>query len=91
MTKLTFVVMTILFSTAAMANDFDFRKNTQVKLQTASHNWDIDVACRKDIREDTRVIVRTTPKEIRLDGRITIEQSKKRQSCRVRQLVVKLN
>jgi hypothetical protein len=91
MTKLAIVVMTTLFSTAAMANEFDFLKNTQVRLQTASHNWDIDVACRRDIKQDTQVIVRTPPKEIRLDGRITIEQSKKRQSCRVRQLVVKLN
>ena len=91
MTKLAIVVMTTLFSTAAMANEFDFLKNTQVRLKTASHNWDIDVACRRDIKQDTQVIVRTPPKEIRLDGRITIEQSKKRQSCRVRQLVVKLN
>jgi len=89
MTKLAFVVMTILFSTAAMAKDFE--KNTQVRLQTASHNWDIDVACRKDIKQDTQVIVKTPPKEIRLDGRITIEQSKRKQSCRVRQLVVILN
>lgn len=90
MKQLAFVVMTILFSTAAMANDFNFNKHTQVRIQTESHNWNLDVRCRKDIKEDTRIIVRTPPKEIRLDGRITIEQSKKRQACRVRQLAVVL-
>lgn len=88
MTKLTIVVMTILLSTSAFAQDNHLDK---VQLQTASHTWELDVKCRTDLQPNEIVKVKTHPTQIRLDGRITIEQKKKRQSCRVRQLVAKLN
>lgn len=88
MTKLTIVVMTTLLSTSAFAQDNHLDK---VQLQTASHTWELDVKCRTDLQPNERVKVKTHPTQIRLDGRITIEQKKKRQSCRVRQLVAKLN
>ena len=88
MTKLAIVVMTTLLSTSAFAQDNHFDK---VQLQTASHTWELDVKCRTDLQPNERVKVKTHPTQIRLDGRITIEQKKKRQSCRVRQLVAKLN
>lgn len=90
MTKLSIVVMTILLSTSAFAHHGGSHfKNVQ--LSTASHDWEIDVQCRKEIDPNTRVKVKSHPKQIRLDGRITIQQNKKKQECRVRQLVVKLN
>ena len=88
MTKTILVVMTMLLSTSAFAQDNHLDK---VQLQTASHTWELDVKCRTDLQPNERVKVKTHPKQIRLDGRITIEQKKKRQSCRVRQLVAKLN
>ena len=88
MTKTILVVMTMLLSTSAFAQDNHLNK---VQLQTASHKWEIDVKCRTDLQPNERVKVKTHPKQIRLDGRITIEQKKKRQSCRVRQLVAKIN
>lgn len=87
MTKLALVATTILLSTSAFAQDNHL---DTVQLRTASHTWELDVKCRKNLKPDTRVIVKTHPNKIRLDGRITVEQKKKRQSCRVRQLVVKL-
>jgi hypothetical protein len=88
MTKTILVVMTMLLSTSAYAQDNHLDK---VQLQTASHKWEIDVKCQTDLQPNERVKVKTHPTQIRLDGRITIEQKKKRQSCRVRQLVAKLN
>ena len=88
MTKLAIVVMTISISTSAFAQDNHLDK---VQLQTASHTWELDVKCRTDLQPNERVKVKTHPNRIRLDGRITIEQKKKRQQCRVRQLVAKLN
>ena len=88
MTKLAIVVMTIILSASAFAQDNHLDK---VQLQTASHKWEIDVKCQTDLQPNERVKVKTHPTQIRLDGRITIEQKKKRQSCRVRQLVAKLN
>lgn len=88
MTKLAIVVMTTLLSTSVFAQD---NQLAQVQLRTETHNWALDVKCRKNLHQDTEVKVKTHPRDIRLDGRITIEQKKKRQSCRVRQLVVKLN
>ena len=88
MTKTILVVMTIILSTSAYAQDNHLDK---VQLQTASHKWEIDVKCQTDLQPNERVKVKTHPTQIRLDGRITIEQKKKRQSCRVRQLVAKLN
>ena len=88
MTKLAIVVMTISISTSAFAQDNHLDK---VQLQTASHTWELDVKCRTDLQPNERVKVKTHPNRIRLDGHITIEQKKKRQQCRVRQLVAKLN
>ena len=88
MTKTILVVMTMLLSASAYAQDNHLDK---VQLQTASHKWEIDVKCQTDLQPNERVKVKTHPTQIRLDGRITIEQKKKRQSRRVRQLVAKLN
>ena len=85
MTKTILVVMTMLLSASAYAQDNHLDK---VQLQTASHTWELDVKCRTDLQPNERVKVKTHPTQIRLDGRITIEQKKKRQSCRVRQLAV---
>ena len=87
MTKLAIVVMTTLLSTSAFAQDIQLEK---VRLKTETHNWALDVKCRKNLHQDTEVKVKTHPRDIRLNGRITIEQEKKRQSCRVRQLAVVL-
>ena len=86
MTKLAIVVMTILLSTSAFAQDTPQLES--VRLKTETHKWELGVQCRKNLKPDTRVIVKTHPKEIRLDGRITIQQEKKRQACRVRELAV---
>jgi len=86
MTKLAIVVMTTLLSVSAFAQDTT--RLESVRLKTETHKWELGVQCRTNLKSDTRVIVKTPPKEIRLDGRITIEQKKKRQSCRVRQLAV---
>lgn len=90
MTKLAIVVMTTLLSTSAFAHHGGSHLD-KVQLQTASHTWELDVKCRTELQPNERVKVKTHPTQIRLDGRITIEQKKKRQSCRVRQLVAKLN
>ena len=90
MTKTILVAMTMLLSTSAFAHHGGSHLE-QVQLRTETHNWALDVKCRKNLHQDTEVKVKTHPRDIRLDGRITIEQKKKRQSCRVRQLVVKFN
>ena len=90
MTKLAIVVMTTLFATSAFAHHGGSHLE-QVRLKTETHKWELDVQCRNNLKQDTEVKIRTHPRDIRLDGSITVEQNKKRQSCRVRQLVVKLN
>lgn len=88
MTKLAIVVMTTLLSTSVFAQDIQLEN---VRLKTETHKWALDVECRTNLHQDTEVKVKTHPRDIRLDGRITIEQKKKRQSCRVRQLAVVLH
>jgi len=88
MTKLAIVVMTTLLSTSAFAHHGGSHLLENVRLKTETHKWALDVECRKNLHQDTEVKVKTHPRDIRLDGRITIEQKKKRQSCRVRQLAV---
>lgn len=91
MKKLALVVMTILISTSAFAHHGGSHLLENVRLQTESHNWELDIQCKKNLHPNTVVQVKTRPKQIRLDGRVIIQQDKKTQSCRVRQLVVKLN
>lgn len=90
MSKLALAVMAIFISTSAFAHHSGSHQLETVRLKTESHNWELDVDCRKNLQPDTKVIVKTHPYQIRLDGKIVVEQKKKRQSCRVRQLVVKL-
>ena len=59
MTKTILVVMTMLLSTSAFAQDNHLNK---VQLQTASHKWEIDVKCRTDLQPNERVKVKTHPK-----------------------------
>ena len=58
MTKLAIVVMTTLLSTSAFAQDIQLEK---VRLKTETHNWALDVKCRKNLHQDTDCLLYTSP------------------------------
>jgi hypothetical protein len=81
-------MMTTLLVTIPLTRADDELQN--IYLETKTHTWELDVQCRKDLHPDTKVEVKTHPNDIHINGRVTVQQEKKRQACRVLQLAVVL-
>jgi len=91
MTKLAIVVMTILFTHAATADDFQIKvKEDQqiIKIQDDQYNWAIDVDCNSKLKTDEQANVQVSKRRIQIGNTIKIKQGNKENRCRVKQLAV---
>lgn len=91
MTKIALVVMTILSTSAALADDFQVKiKEDQqlIQVRDDQHQWTIDVDCREDLRPDESARLSIIKRRVQVGQTIKVKQGKDSQRCKVNQLAV---
>lgn len=91
MTKLVLVVMTILFTGTAMADEFRLKiKEDQqiIQIRDNDYKWLIDVDCKSQLKENEETDITVSKRRVQVGKTITVKQGRKEQNCRVRQLAV---
>lgn len=91
MTKLIFVVMTILLSTVAMADDFQIKvkKDQQIlQVKDDQHKWTIDVDCLKDLDVKEDATLEVSKNRVRIGQTVKVKQGRKTQNCKIKQLAI---
>lgn len=91
MTKLAIVVMTILLSTAAMADDFRIKITEDqqlIQVKDDLHQWTMDVDCNKDLDLKENATLDVSKKRIHIGQTVKVKQGKTTQKCRIKQLAI---
>ena len=91
MTKLALVVMTMLISTAAIADDFQVKiKDDQQLIQVKDdrYKWTIDVDCHKDLDVKEEASLEVSKKRVHIGQTVKVKQGRKTQNCKIKQLAI---
>ena len=91
MSKIALVVMTILLSNVAMADDFQIKKTEDqqlIQVRDDQHQWTIDVDCRTNLDTEKIVTLDVSKKRVQVGSTIKLSQGNKKQNCKVNQFAV---
>mgnify|MGYP004140979395 CR=1 FL=1 len=91
MTKLALVVMTMLFTGTAMADEFQLtiKEDQQIiQIHDNDYKWLIDVDCKSQLKENEKTDITVSKRRVQVGKTITVKQGRKEQNCRVNQLAV---
>ena len=59
-----------------------------VQISEDTHNWHVDLDCKKELDPKQEAIVRAKGRDVRVGAMVRVEQDGKKQRCEVRQLLV---
>lgn len=91
MTKLAIVVMTILLSTAAMADEFKIKlKEDQqiIQIRDDQYQWMLDVDCNRRLKETEKTNVAVNKRRVTIGKTIKVKQGNKESTCEIKQLAI---